>query len=83
MKALSRAINSLISKHKDYVTATGVVEAKLTSHIEFEFGVENLPGDGFCILHVEHSIVAPLDACVKIIQDNGHLTAEDHARVSI
>lgn len=66
-----------------YDGAIGGVEQKLFDKIEFEFAIFYQPSDGFVVLHCGSAKNAPLDLCIKEIEENGVLTYEKYERLCI
>jgi len=75
--------NSLIKAAGKYACAIGTMEAVLADKIEFEFSIDDIPGDGFCILNIESARVAPLIYCMDIIKEKKVLTVDSHGDICI
>ena len=74
--------NKLIKANSTYQDAVGSMEAALSDKVLFDFGIENIPGDGFCICDVEQENLAPLSACLAFIKKNGQLSQDNHESMS-
>ena len=82
-KLINRKWQSLIKSESKYKSAIGDMEAILVDKIIFEFGIEDLSSDGFCIVNINNESLAGLEACIGIIEEKGILSQEDHKNISI
>ena len=83
-------MNDLKKHHRKLIKAIGIsqlsfgaMEVALSSFITFDFNIENMPGDGLCILNYNESRLSPLDQCIDYIIKHGSLSADDHSAYSI
>ena len=84
MKAeFNKLLKTLNKNHSKYEGSKGAIEAFLINHIDFDFSIENLAGDGFCILDYDNSRLAPLEDCFGIIKKEGKLTQDNIKSISI
>lgn len=74
---------SMLSARSHYETSIARMEAYLMDKIDFEFHISDFPDDGFAILNVETSSVAPLDKCLVFINVHGLLSEQQHEEFSI
>ena len=75
--------NKLMKAKLNYFSAIGNMEVAIADKVLFEFGIEDLPGDGFCVCDVEQSNLAPLSKCLAFIKVHGKLSQDDHESMSI
>jgi len=75
--------NKLIKADAKYDSAVGAMESAMADKVLFDFGIENLPGDGFCVCDVEQANLALLSVCLAFIKEHGQLSQEDHESMSI
>ena len=55
----------------------------LRESVTFEFTIEDIPGDGLCILNVDTDRLVSLNKCLNLIQNHVLLTEAAHAINSI
>lgn len=57
-------------------SASENLERELSDAIEFDFSIQHQQSDGNCILKLNSAQLAPLGACILIIERDGKLTEE-------
>ena len=65
-----------------YIYAKGSLEAYLSDSIDFDFSINDMPGDGFVVLDSQNDKVASVESCFKIILEKGKINQEDFAALS-
>ena len=80
---LKKKSNSLWNAHNKLEDIILELKLMLNPYITFEFNLTYCPGDGYCILDAETDEVAPLDSCIKIIEDTGKITRKEHNSIII
>ena len=58
------------------------MELFFSDHVDFDFSIRDIGGDGFVLLDAENSRVADIKTCFTIIQNKGILTQDDLAEIS-
>ena len=67
-KSVFLKLNKQMEKQfSSYNIAKGSLEAYLSDYIEFDFCVQDMPGDGFTVLEYDNSKVASVEDCFAII----------------
>lgn len=80
MRITMKGLDSAKSK---YLAAIGLMERQLKDKIKFDFNIEDVPGDGFCILNPITATLSPLCMCISEIKKNQILTEESHKALAI
>ena len=65
-----------------YLSAKGSLEAYLSDFIDFDFSINDMPGDGFVVLDYQNDKVASVESCFKIILEKGKINQDDFATLS-
>jgi hypothetical protein len=65
-----------------YISSKGSLEAYLSDFIDFDFSINDMPGDGFVVLDYQNDKVASVESCFKIILEKGKINQEDFAILS-
>lgn len=71
-------LSDLKKKRTAYEESLNNLERQLKDKVEFDFSIEYMQSDGFCLTNYNTSNTAPLDACIEIIKKKGTLSVEDH-----
>jgi len=75
---MNRLLKKLEAAHNKYGEAKDDVLKYISKHADFETYIVYQPGDGFTLLAVESNLLlAPLDICLKIIDEKGVLTFDE------
>jgi hypothetical protein len=53
------------------------LESEIDGKVEFRFGIEYQPSDGWCLLNQDNADLSPLKICLLIIEEKGYLTLDD------
>jgi len=83
MTLLELRVKHLEKAHKVYESEVGSLEKAISEKVEFDFGVDYMPGDGFVLLNVETTNLAPLSSCIREIESSGSLTEDSHKSMCI
>lgn len=70
-------LNKVNKSYGEYIKAKGNLERLLSQYIDFDFSIEDMPGDGFVVLDAENASVAKVEDCFNHIVNNGTLTQDD------
>lgn len=65
-----------------YLSTKGSLEAYLSDFIDFDFSINEIPGDGFVVLDYQNDKVASVESCFKIILEKGKINQKDFATLS-
>lgn len=76
-------VEKLEAARSKYNGVIGTLEAKIRYRVEFDFSIDYQPSDGFVLLHVEGANVAPLDLCLKVINEMKKLNETDFLKLTI
>lgn len=79
----STLLKKMEKTHSSYILAKGSVEEFFSKYVDFDFSIDDMPGDGFLLLDYENSRVATIEKCFEIITKNGILTQDDMKTISI
>jgi hypothetical protein len=79
---MKKIFKDLVKSHDKYEGAKGGMESYLQEHADFQLSVEYQPSDGFVVVD-EYAGNAPLDLCLKLIEDKGSLSHSDYLRIKI
>lgn len=80
---ISKISNKMESLYGSYTESLEGLKEELEPFVGFDFEVTYCAGDGHCILNVETSNVVPLDACIKVLDEEGFLLEETHESMCI
>jgi hypothetical protein len=80
---MRRLLKALAKRVNDLDAWRGRMERELQPKCDFEIGIEIFPGDGICVLNIETSQVAPIEACIAEIEKSGKLTNESHDELCV
>ena len=80
---LKKKSNALWKAHTVLEATENEMRLMLNPFICFEYSITYCPGDGYCILNAESNNVAPMESCIKVIEDTGKLSWKDHEAISI
>lgn len=69
-------------KWSKYLSSKGNLEAYLSDFIDFDFSINDMPGDGFVVLDYQNDKVASVESCFKIILEKGKINQDDFATIS-
>ena len=65
-----------------YLSTKGSLEAYLSDFIDFDFSINDMPGDGFVVLDSQNNKVASVEICFKKNKKKGKINQEDLATLS-
>lgn len=80
---MRRTANALQRRADDFRAWLDKMEGKLQDKCDFKSGIEDIPGDGLCVINVDTTQVAPLWTCISEIERVGRLSEEAHNNLCI
>lgn len=80
---MRRTLKALIKRESEFRACVGKMEQKIQGKCDFNCGIENVPGDGLCVINVETNSLAPIGACIEVIESEGKLTELRHKTICI
>lgn len=81
---MKKALKNLRLAHGKYESAIKKMEGAIFGLVQFEFSIFHQQSDGFVILRdFDMGQNAPLDKCIKVIEEKGILTIDDYENLTI
>jgi hypothetical protein len=80
--AFDKLNSNMNNNWSKYLSAKGSLEAYLSDFIDFDFSINDMPGDGFVVLDYQNDKVASVESCFKIILEKGKINQEYFATLS-
>lgn len=75
---MNKLLKNLEDSFKSHSEARVKMKTWIQQYTDFEIEVVWQPGDGFTVLAIESGLnVAPLETCLKIIEEKGILTLDE------
>lgn len=84
IEKMKKRIKTILKARENLSVAYGILEfckqsliQLLSEYVDFELDIIYQHGDGFVLLDIESGLnIAPLDDCINVIIEQGHLTRE-------
>jgi len=80
---MRKILKALMKKESEFHSCVEEMERKIQNRCDFNCGIENPPGDGFCVINIDTSNLAPIITCIETIERDGRLTESEHRAICI